>query len=590
MISNIIKLFLSINRARKKEITLILILMLISSLFEIVSIGSALPFLSILNDPDKIQELKYVKLAYTYFNISSTELALLVFTLCFGLLAIISSLLRLLLLKLNLNFSYAVSADLSYSILNRVLHQPYHLHLKQNSSQIIDGIMNKATLVSDGILIPVINILNALVLSVFVVCFLIIIAPGTTLSSLAGFSIIYLLVVKFTHKYIRSASKNISIESPRVIKILQEGLGGIRDLIINGNQDFYCKSFEKSNKILRTAYSSSNFISGFPRIAIEGLGIFFIALVAYFLVVENPEDNGAAIPILGLMAITIQRMLPIMQQTFSSWVSLQRNRFSLEELVALMGGTPIQVNEHTLISPIKFEHAIELKNINFSYDGSKNLLTNINCRIYKNTIFGIVGKTGSGKSTLVDIIMGLLYPSSGQINIDDVPLNSQQKKAWQSHIAHVPQNIFLADSSIAQNIALGFDNDDIDWVLLNRAIEIAQLTRYIEALPSGLFTNVGERGVRLSGGERQRIGLARAIYRNVDVLVLDEATSALDPKTESAIIGNLVTQLQNITIIMIAHRHSTLKNCNCIVEIVDGSINNIGSYDEFVKVINNKYL
>jgi len=365
----------------------------------------------------------------------------------------------------------------------------------------------------------------------------------------------------------------MSYETSRIVKILQEGLGGIRDILINGSQSIYCEIYTQSDLMLRQAQASSAFVAVSPRYVMEALGMLVIIFLAYLLT-KDSKGVVTAIPLLGALALGAQKLLPIMQQAYAAWSSISGSKKFLQDILHYLD-QPIPENHNSNnLSKISFNHSILLKGISFNYNqNSEQVLSNNNLRIEKGSRVGFVGETGSGKSTLLDIVMGLLIPTKGVVEIDGVVINSSNKQQWQNHIAHVPQFIFLTDSSIESNIAFGVPENQIDFALVRNVARLAQLDATIEKLPMKYKAIVGERGVKLSGGQRQRIGIARALYKNADVLIFDEATSSLDDKTEKAVMDEINKLSKKMTILIIAHRLSTLDKCDTVVEINSGMLN-----------------
>ena len=363
---------------------------------------------------------------------------------------------------------------------------------------------------------------------------------------------------------------------------MQEGLGGIRDILLNGNQEIYCNIYREADRPLRRVQASNAFIGSSPRYAMEAFGIILIAFVAYTIA---EESNGItiAIPILGALAMGAQRLLPVLQQAYAAWSYILSGQASLNETLDLLD-QPLKydITKNTQ-SQLTFIKQIKFINVNFRYNDKTNwILKNIEFKISKGNRIGIIGSTGCGKSTLIDILMGLLTPTKGIIEIDDIILTDYNTRSWQAHIAHVPQSIYLSDSTIEENIAFGIPTENIDFNRVKYAAQQAQIVDYIEGLPEQYKTIVGERGMRLSGGQRQRIGIARALYKRADILIFDEATSALDNETELSVMESIEKLDNNLTIILIAHRISSLKNCSQILEIEDGCIKRIATYKEIL--------
>ena len=563
---------------RKGQFGLLLGLMVLASFAEILSIGSVLPFLAVLTDPQRIFDLHLTQPLIKALGINTASQLLLPLTAAFCITAILAAAIRLLLLRSSLFLAAATGSDIGYDMYRRTLFQPYSVHVSRNTSEIIDGISIKSTAIANGVVMPLLYIFSSAIMTGLIVGILLILAPETTLIACGIFGLIYLAVIKLTRKQLLIDSKNIASESIQVIKSLQEGLGGIRDVLIDGTQNTFCRIYQKSDFVLRRSYASSSFISVSPRFAVEALGMLMIATLAYLLA-KQPNGIAQAVPILGALALAAQRLLPLMQQAYSSWSNLRQNQYSLKDTLEFLDQSLPSELEDTS-TPITFAKEIVLDNISFSYSAdAQPILQDLSFTIPKGSRIGFIGETGSGKSTLLDIIMGLLQPTSGALKIDGEKIDSSNLRAWQKHVAHVPQSIFLADGTIAENIAFGLPLDQIDKVRVRQAAEQAQIHDIIEKLPNGYQTIVGERGVRLSGGQRQRLGIARAIYKQADVIIFDEATSALDNETEKAVM-EAIDQLSNeLTILVIAHRLSTLKNCTQIIKLPNGQIFNRADYE-----------
>ena len=361
-------------------------------------------------------------------------------------------------------------------------------------------------------------------------------------------------------------------------------MGAIRDVLINGSQPAYCRLFDRANGRLRRAQEKAAFISQTPAQILEALGILFLAGLGYLLA-QRPGGIEKAIPMLGLMVLGIRRLLPVMQQIYASWAGILNSQGALSDVLELLD-QPLPASAGLpAAKPIPFRQGIGLHQLGFRYGETlPEVIKALDAYIPKGSRAGFIGPTGSGKSTLLDIIMGLLTPTAGCLEVDSQPIEAHNQRGWQAHIAHVPQAIFLADISIAENIALGVPEARIDIARVQRAAREARIADFIDSLPQGYETLVGERGLRLSGGQRQRVGIARALYKEADVIIFDEATSALDNQTEAAIMASINGLSQDLTVLIIAHRLTTLRNCSLIFELVDGKIRRQGSYAEIIGV------
>lgn len=554
--------------------------MVLAAFAEVISIGAVLPFLVVITSPDRIFEHQYAQPFIHALKIQDPKQLILPLTIIFSSAVLISGFLRVLLLWMQTRLGHAIGADFSMSVYRRTLYQSYAVHVSRNSSDVIAGISSKANGLVNGVVLPVLTIFSSFFILFAIMISLFAIEPIVAFTVFAGIGAIYALVIFVTKNLLARDSQIISQSTNQVLKALQEGLGGIRDVLIDGTQAIYCNIYQTADSRLRRAVANVQIISGCPRFAIEALGMVFIAAVAYSL--ANQSDGAAlVIPILGVLAVGAQRILPVAQQIYSSLAHIRAGREPLIDVLTLLDQPLPAHADVPCPAPMQFQRTITIDNLAFYYTpDSPSILQGVQLIIPKGSRVGFIGATGSGKSTLLDIIMGLLSPSRGSLLIDDVPLNAGNYRSWQMHIAHVPQAIFLADASIAENIAFGISASEIDLGRVRNAAKKAQIADVIESWEKQYNTFVGERGIRLSGGQRQRIGIARALYKNADVIIFDEATSALDSKTEQAVMTAIEGLGDDLTILMIAHRTSTLKNCTQIVELGDGGIKRICSYKD----------
>lgn len=577
------RLWKHVSPRRRIQLAILFALMFVASFAEVLSIGSVLPFLSVLTAPEKVFGSHLVQPIIRLLGLTEPSQLLLLLTIVFAAGALFSGAMRLILLWAQTRLSHAIGTDLSISIYRRTLYQPYSIHISRNSSEVIAGISNKANSVVGSTILPLLTILNSGLMLISILATLLTIEPIIAISSIVGFGSIYVIVILITRKALARDSQLISRDQNQVVKALQEGLGGIRDVLIDGTQATYCNIYRNADMPLRRAQANIAIIGGSPRYGIEALGMVLIATLAYFLA-NRSAGMAAAIPVLGALALGAQRMLPVLQQAYSSWASMRGGHVSLRDTLDLLD-QPLPAYAGTLDDePMLFLRSIELRGLYFHYaEQAPWVLQNMNLVIPKGTRIGFIGATGSGKSTLLDIIMGLLSPSAGSMAIDGVGVTEQNHRAWQAHIAHVPQAIFLSDATIAENIAFGIPREQIDLERVRKAAQKAQIAATIESWAKQYDTMVGERGVRLSGGQRQRIGIARALYKKADVIVFDEATSALDNETERAVMQAIENLGYELTVIIVAHRVTTLRNCTQVVELNQGNIARIGTYQQIIQ-------
>jgi len=578
------RLWQHINPRRRLQFGLLFLVMVLASFAEVVSIGAVLPFLGALTAPERIFAHPIAQPLIHALSLTEPKQLLFPLTIAFVIGALLSGTMRLILLWMQTRLSHAIGADISFSIYRRALYQPYAVHAARNSSEVISGISAKANSVVGTTILPLATIVSSILMLLSILLALLAIEPVVAVTAFIGFGAIYVVVILTTKKSLAKDSRRINFEQGRVIKSLQEGLGGIRDVLIDGTQATYCKIYRNADLPLRRAQANVAIVSSSPRYVIEALGMVLIALLAYSLA-NRPSGIVSAIPVLGALALGAQRLLPVLQQGYSSWTNIRGGQASLNGVLDLLDQSLPAYADAPPQSLITFQHSITLNNITFQYAKSSPwvLQHSLNITIQKGSRIGFIGATGSGKSTLLDIIMGLLQPTSGSLAIDGKNITELNHRGWQAHIAHVPQTIFLSDTSIIENIAFGIPAEQIDHVRVRQAAQKAQISSTIESWSKQYNTVVGERGVRLSGGQRQRIGIARALYKEADVIVFDEATSALDNDTERELMEAIEDLGDELTVLIVAHRLTTLKNCNQIVELADGKILRTGSYQNIVE-------
>lgn len=560
------RLWRHIGYGRRRQSLLLLGLMVATSLAEVMSIGAVLPFLGALAAPEKVFDEPTTHPLITAVGLSNPAELILPLTLAFCAASILAGGMRVALLKASLSLSFGIGADISNNVYRRTLYQPYAVHVKRNSSEVINAISIKTNEVIFFIVMPALNLLSAVLMSVAVIAALAAFLPLPALAAFALFGLLYALLGKYLRRRLKKNSERIARESTNGIRLLQEGLGGIRDILTNGTQEVFCNTFRQSDEVLRAAQRNNQFIAYAPRFGIETAGMVLIAGIALVLA-RDQGGVSSALPMLAALALGLQRLLPSLQLVYQSWSTIQGAQDALRDTLALLD-QPLPSATPPNTKPLAFNREIRLRHLSFRYDGNSPwILQKFDLVIPKGSRMGFVGITGSGKSTLLDIIMGLLHPTSGEIAVDGVVVTPVNVSQWRARIAHVPQSIFLADASIRQNIAFGVPPAEIDDAAVRVAASKARISDAIESWPNRYDTFVGERGVQLSGGQRQRIGIARAFYKQADVLIFDEATSALDTGTEEEVMEAIDELAGQVTILLIAHRLSTLKNCSQVIEL-----------------------
>ena len=579
------KLWKRFTKKRKKQLGLLLIITLISALAEVMTLGVMFPFIGVITNPDKVFEYPILGNLIKYLNIESKKDLIFFITCSFAGLAFTAGLIRIIVLWITTRLAFSSGAELSIESYRRALFQPYSVHISRNSSELISAILMKINSTINWVVLPILMAVSATLVLLSMVVTLLIINFKISVITIFSFWFMYFIFSTISRKKLKNYSSIISKEQSQITKALQEGFGGIRDVILNGQQLVFCDIYAKSDYPLRRSQGNTTLISMIPRYILEAFGLIFVAILAYFLN-QNNIGGTFALQILGIIALSAQRLLPLLQQIYSTRVNILSHENVLSDVIHLLYMVVPDTDQRKLSNNLSFHKYIEFKNVSFKYvEDGPTILNNVNFKINKGSRVGFIGSTGSGKSTLVDIVMGLLTPNDGVVFIDDIRLSENNINCWQSKLCHVPQSIFLTDNTISENIAFGIEKELIDHERVKDAAMQAQISDFINNSLDGYDTIVGERGVKLSGGQRQRIAIARALYKDADVLVFDEATSALDISTEKLVMDSITTLDKKLTIIIIAHRITTLQNCDKIIEIENGEISYQGIYDNIPRQI-----
>lgn len=572
-LKNLTKLWHHLLPKRKRQLCGLVLLMIPATLAEILSLAAVLPFTTALISPKLLYENRLSSALLSELGITDENHLILMVVTLFILSTIVSSLMRVIILKLSLGITYNIGQDLAKKAFAKLLNKPYELHLNTRTSDVVSALIDKVDSLISNIIFPILSLLTSSLLIIFIFLTLIFINKNISLTVLITSAIFYAVINIVNSGKLTKNSEAINSMRTHQIKIIQEAFGGIRDVIINASEKYFIDKFTSSDKCLRVAQSSNAFIKFSPRYLIEGGGMIFVAIVALILVFQSNESSANVLPLLGLVALSIQRLLPLFQQLHLSSSAVRGASSSFAEFINILDLYPSASDLNQCDELLPFSNQIDLRNISFNYKGSSNfILHSLNLRIKKGERIGIVGSSGSGKSTLTDLIMGLLKPTSGSIYIDNNLLDDSNVNLWRKKIAHVSQHVFLADLSIAENIAFGVPAELINYEKIVSVLKEASLSKFISELPDGYNTIVGERGARLSGGQLQRIGIARALYKNASVIIFDEATSALDENTENEVMRAIDNLCDDLTVVIVTHRVSTLKKCTQIIEISNRNI------------------
>lgn len=574
-----------LDRRRRLQLALLLLVMLASSVAEVLSLAAVLPFLAGLANPTGLWTQPLVQRWAPPLGIASAEALLLPITIAFAVAALAAGAIRLLNLWLNGRLAAAIGSDLSCEAYRRTLYQPYAVHLGRNSSELIATIGADVSRTISQVLNPLLLLLSSGLIALSLAVTLVAVDWGMALGAGLVVALVYATAMAASRRPLQRLGARQVTLNRQLTQALQEGLGAIRDVLLGGTQAFYARTYRQADQLLRRVGAEASFLSSCPRLVLEPAGMALIAVVGYLLVLQ--QGVARALPLLGALALGAQRLLPVVQKVYEGWAQSRNAKASLANVLVLLEQPLPPGCQLPPPAPLLLQQSIQLEAVHFAYTPElPEVLRGLSLEIRRGERVGLIGSTGSGKSTTLDLLMGLLQPTGGLILVDGAdlhdPAQPQRLQAWRAAIAHVPQSIYLADSSIAENIAFGVPGDQIDQALVQRAAEQAQIAGFIESSPHGYDTFVGERGIRLSGGQRQRIGIARALYRQAQVLVFDEATSALDTATEQSVMAAIEELSRELTIVLIAHRLSTVERCDRVIRLDEGRIEIQGSPQEIL--------
>lgn len=572
LLTSLRRLYGKLSGGRRIQLVAVALLMLAGSLAELFSLAAVVPFLAVLAEPERFWNTSQVEVWAGLLGWREASDLVMPATFLFAGAAILAGALRLLTLRSSIRLANAIGSDLSIEVYRRILYQPYSVHLNRNSSEVINVVSNEVDAVV-RLLNGLLQICTSGLVSLSVASVLLIVQPTASLIAASVLVVGYGLFWGLSRRTLQRIGPEILADQTQLIRCLQDGLGAITDVLLDGSQPVYIEAYGDAARRFRRQSGVGEFLLFAPRYAIEAISLVVIAIAVMVLVSTHGYSNLGLLPTLGTLALGAQRLLPSIQLIYAKWGFCKINMPSLLSVLDYLEQS-ISPESLALRPPaLPLKQCIQFKNVGFRYNSDQSwVLQSVDFTIRRGEWIGIVGETGSGKSTLINLFMGLLNPVEGQILVDGVLLEGFTKRRWQATVAHVPQAIYLADKSIAQNIALGIPLSSIDPVRLRRAAAQAQIEAFIDSLPLGFDTPVGERGICLSGGQRQRIGIARALYREATIFVFDEATSALDARTENEVIQSLYDLNRDFTVVMIAHRSSTLKGCNRLIHLDNGHV------------------
>jgi ABC-type multidrug transport system fused ATPase/permease subunit len=576
------KILSLLDKRERGKLFVVLFAMLLMGVIELVGVGSLGPFISIVSNPDVIHGNVYLDKAYTYFNFSSDN-SFIVFSGIAVIAVMFFSNFFLACVNFIINYySGKRRHSIAMRLFEKYLRQPYVFFLNTNTAELSRNILSDVNTFVDRILITSLNLISSSIICLAIIILLIIINPLLSLIISVVIGASYIIIYSSVRKFITKIGLERSVQNTLKYKYVNETFGGIKDIKILGKEQVFLNLFSGPSKKFSMNDVKNEIISEIPKYIMETIAIGGI-LCVIIIMVSGGSEIDEFLPVLTIYAFGAYRLLPSLQKIFRAVSNIKYHFKIIDNLNSdynvLQDGAPLDSND---ISRMQFEQEIRLANIVFSYPNTnKDIIKNQSLVIKNNTSIALVGATGCGKTTFIDIILCLLEAQSGAICIDGITINDTNRKSWQKNLGYVPQAIYLTDDTIRNNIAFGIDSKKIDDAAVIQAAKIANIHDFVvDELSEGYNTIIGEQGIRLSGGQRQRIGIARAVYHDPSVLILDEATSALDSLTEIAIMDAIKNLSHKKTIIMIAHRITTVKSCDVIYLMEKGIIVDYGHYDD----------
>lgn len=588
-----------LNHSERRRALLLFGMMVVMGLLEVVSVSLILPFMDILSNPESIENRWYLNYFFQLLGFEDSH-SFLVFFAIMLLVSILGSItFRAITTLAIMRFSHMNIFALSQRLLRGYLHQPYTWFLDRHSADLGKTVLTEITHVVNTSLIPALQLIARTILALFLICLLMLVNPIIALTSAIGLGGAYAIISYAVRNYAYRTSSGRMKANREQFQIAQEALVGIKDVKIFGIEEILIERFCKPARHFASSNANITTIAQVPKFALEGIAFGGMLLIILVLL-DTEGGHSGAIPVITLFAFTAYRLLPALQGIYHNYTMIRYGKTALDALHRDLVDIADHLEKHVTFSDSDQERrplcsVLELRNICYSYPHAKrSTLTNLSLKIPANSTVALVGGSGAGKTTIADIILGLLIPEDGELLVDGEIVTAAKIRAWQQSIGYVPQQIFLMDDTIAGNIAFGISKPDQKMVDIERASIAAGLHQFIkQELPDGYQTMVGEGGVKLSGGQRQRIGIARALYRNPDVLIMDEATNALDSLTEQAVMDAIHNLAHTKTVILIAHRFSTVRNCDQVFFIVSGSLQHQGTFqtlieesEEFAKLAN----
>jgi len=580
------KILFLLSAHERKQVLLLLMMMVIMALLDVIGVASILPFIAVLTNPSVIEtNILLNKLFHTSISFGlETKQEFLFFLGCLAfILLVISLIFKTLTIYTQLRFIRMREYTIGKRLVEGYLNQPYSWFLSRNSADLGKTILSEVGIVIGNGMSPLMEIISKGILIIILIALLVVVDPKLALIVSLLFSFTYLIIFYFVRSFLSKIGEERLKNNQLRFTTVSEAFGAIKEIKVGGLEENYIKSFSIPAKIFAKTFTSSQVVSQLPRFILEAISFGGILLIILYLMTKSGNINNS-LAIISLYVFAGYRLLPALQQVYASFTQLTFISSSIIKLHRDLENVKVY-NNNQVKEELTFNKGIKLNRIYYNYPNtSRTALHDINLTIHAKSTVGLIGSTGCGKTSTVDIILGLLKAQKGTLEVDGKVINEKNLRAWQRLIGYVPQQIYLSDDNIMANIAFGVDPRNINQNMVKKASKIANLHKFVlNELPEQYQTLIGERGVKLSGGQRQRIGIARALYHNPKILILDEATSSLDNETEKAVMDAIDEFRKDITIIIIAHRLNTVKNCDIIYKLEKGEIVEKGSFDKLIR-------
>ena len=572
-----------LTQAERKNFIILMLTSFVVAILEVFGVALIMPFISVTSNPDIIKQNVSLEMVYNYLDFSSTKDFIIFLGLIYLVFLIFSQIFKAFVTFFQLRFIFMREASISRRLLESYLKQPYGWFLDKHSGELGKSILSEVAEAIHYCIHPLLKLFSQSALAFVLVILIVIVNPYVALITTLFLILLNQFIFnRLKQRIVDKGIQKVKSNKKRFTSVV-EAFGAIKEIKLNGIEKVYTKRFGKSSKEFANTNSSIQIISIIPKYLLETF-VFGFLILFIIISINNGLNINDTLPTLTLLTFASLRLVPSAQQIFASMSKIHFSNSGLDEILNQFDNDKelkLSINQKT---KLKFLKSVDIKNLSFSYAESKNLaLKNINISIPLGSKIGLVGYTGSGKTTLVDIFLGLLKPSQGHVFTDENKIDLSNIREWQNSIGYVPQQIYLSDQTIAENIAFGLSLDELNLNQVKKVAKMARIDEFISyELEEGYKTKVGERGVRLSGGQRQRIGIARALYNNPSLLILDEATSALDNITEKGVMDSITDEFKNLTMIIIAHRLNTVRMCDCIHLLNNGEIVSSGTYDQLL--------